>query len=198
MVRSVHLQDIPIRQVSCYALLRRCRLPWPRTCCLHGKVPSMVSLTFRAQMARLHYRFIPQCHRCLPALAHYSEISGIQKFPWSCCSRADPSLHQAKREGNLRLSTLRKRSRGGFPPPAISGAAAKLITAAPFPTSPGGCPQLHDSSNKKGLFILTFVSLKIVQGSQDPRLTLFILSTGQDCLTSPRAFLGENSGGTSY
>lgn len=32
-----------------------------------------------------------------------------------------------------------------------------------------------------------------------PRVTLFIISTEKlDCLLSTRAFLGENSGGTSY
>lgn len=38
--KSVHLQNNFIRHVSCYALLRRCRLPWPHTCCLYEVMSS--------------------------------------------------------------------------------------------------------------------------------------------------------------
>jgi len=35
----VHFQGIPIRLVSCYALLSGCRLPWPPSSCRHGETP---------------------------------------------------------------------------------------------------------------------------------------------------------------
>ena len=35
----VHFQGYPIRLVSCYALLSRCRLPWPLPSCRHGATP---------------------------------------------------------------------------------------------------------------------------------------------------------------
>jgi len=34
---GIHYRGPSIRRVSCYALLRRCRLPWPRTRCLHQR-----------------------------------------------------------------------------------------------------------------------------------------------------------------
>jgi len=60
-VRPVHLRGYPIRQMSCYALLRRCRLPWPRICCLHGTAPSMVPLTgdFRRRVGLLVHPTVP-------------------------------------------------------------------------------------------------------------------------------------------
>lgn len=33
---SVHFRPHPLRPVSCYALLSRCQLPWPRPGCLEG------------------------------------------------------------------------------------------------------------------------------------------------------------------
>jgi hypothetical protein len=35
----VHFQGYPIRLVSCYALLSRCRLPWPLSSCRYGATP---------------------------------------------------------------------------------------------------------------------------------------------------------------
>lgn len=40
----VHFQGRPIRSVSCYALLSRCRLPWPRPDCLYGTTLLLVNL----------------------------------------------------------------------------------------------------------------------------------------------------------
>ena len=36
---AIRFRGRPIRQVSCYALLGGCRLPWPPSCCLYGPTP---------------------------------------------------------------------------------------------------------------------------------------------------------------
>lgn len=43
-VKLVHLRSFLIRQVSCYALLRQCQLPWPRPCCQYEKTSSLGSI----------------------------------------------------------------------------------------------------------------------------------------------------------
>jgi hypothetical protein len=40
---AIHFQGRLLRQVSCYTLLSRFRLPWPLSCCLKQATPLMVS-----------------------------------------------------------------------------------------------------------------------------------------------------------
>jgi len=44
----VHFRGWSIRQVSCYTLLGRFQLPWPRPCCLDEPTPFRFSLAVRA------------------------------------------------------------------------------------------------------------------------------------------------------
>jgi len=41
---AIHFQGPRIRLVSCYTLLSRCRLPWPRPSCLHAGTPFVVGV----------------------------------------------------------------------------------------------------------------------------------------------------------
>jgi hypothetical protein len=60
----INFQDTFIRQLSYYALLSRCQLPWPLCCCLYESIPfrSLISIYIG------HFSFQLTVHPTLPVM----------------------------------------------------------------------------------------------------------------------------------
>lgn len=67
---AIHFRGYFIRRVSCYALLRRFQLPWPRPRCLHKATLFLVSDARGFRRFCRGYWFIPHRQSCLPRVAH--------------------------------------------------------------------------------------------------------------------------------